>query len=41
MPPKKKMRTEDTDLVWINDEVQLLSETARNFKVKKAYARVD
>ena len=35
------MRTEDTDLFWTNDEVQLLSETARNFKAKKAYAGVD
>ena len=38
---KKEMRTEDTDLFWTNDEVQLLSETARNFKAKKAYAGVD
>ena len=25
MPPKKKMRTKDTHLVWTDDEVQLLS----------------
>ena len=41
MPPKKKMRTEDTHLVWIDDEVQLLLEKARDFKAKKAYAGVD
>ena len=32
MPPKKQMRTEDTHLVWTDDEVKLLSETTRDFK---------
>ena len=34
------MRTEDTHLVWTDYEVQLLLETARDFKAKKVYAGV-
>ena len=34
------MKTEDTHLVWTDDEVQLLLETA-NFRAKKAYEVVD
>ena len=40
MLPKKKMRTEDTHLVWADDEIQLLLETTRDLKAKKAYAGV-
>ena len=35
------MRTEDTHLFWTDDEVQLLLETARDFRAKKAYEVVD
>ena len=35
------MRTEDTHLVWTDGELQLLLETARDFKAKKAYAEVN
>ena len=38
MPPKKKMRAEDIRLVWTDDEVRLLLETTRDFKIKKAHA---
>ena len=41
MPPKKKMRTEDTHLVWTDDKVQLILETTSDFKAKNAYAGVD
>ena len=41
MPPKKKMRTEDTHLFWTDDEVQLLLETTRDSKAKKAYTGLD
>ena len=35
------MRTEDKHLVRTDDEVQLLLETTRDFKAKKAYVGVD
>ena len=41
MPPKKKIRSANTHLVWKDDEVQLLSEITKDFKVKKAYAGVN
>ena len=41
MPPKTKMRTEETHLVWTDHEVQLLLETTRDFEAMKTYARVD
>ena len=41
MPSKKKMRTEDTHLVWADDEIQLLLEATSDFKGKKAYGGVD
>ena len=41
MPPKKKMRNEDTYLVKTDDEVQLLLEATRDFKAKKPYGGVD
>ena len=40
MPPEKKMRTKDTHLVCADDKVQLLLETARDFKAQKAYVGV-
>ena len=40
MPTEKKMRTEDTHLVWADDKVELLLETTRDFKAKKARAGV-
>ena len=41
MSPKENIRTKDTHLVWTDDEAQLLLETTRDFKAKKAYAQVD
>ena len=41
MPPQKKNRTEDTHLIWMNDEVQLLPETIKYFKEKEVFTRVD
>ena len=41
MPPKKKVKTDDTHLVWTVDEVQLLLETTRDFKVGRVYEGVD
>ena len=41
IPPKKKVRTKDTHLVWKDDEVQLLLKTKRDFKARKAYAIKD
>ena len=35
------MRTEDKHLVRTDDEVQLLLETTRDFKAKKAYVGVE
>ena len=32
---KKKVKTDDTDLVWTDDEIQMLLETTRDFKVGK------
>ena len=34
------MRTENMYLVWTDNKVQLLLETTRDFKEKKAYAGV-
>ena len=41
--PQKKMRTEDTQLVWTDDKVQLASEIINDFKTKALvkYAGVD
>ena len=41
--PQKKMRTEDTLLVWTDDKVQLASEIINDFKTKALvkYAGVD
>lgn len=39
MQPKKTCKVEDY-LVWTVNEVQLLVETTRDFKVKKGYKRV-
>ena len=41
MLPKMKMRSEDLDLFWTDDEVHLLLEAARAFKIKKAYVGAD
>ena len=41
MPPEKKIQTGDSHLVWTDDEVQMLLETTREFKVGKAYKGVD
>ena len=41
MSQKENIRTKDTHLVWTDDEAQLLLETIRDFKAKKAYAQVD
>ena len=41
MPPKKKMRNEDTQLVKTDDKVQLLLETTGDFKAKRPYGGVD
>lgn len=41
MPLKKKVKTDDTHLIWSdNDEVKMLK-TNRDFKVGKAYESVD
>ena len=38
MPPKKRVCVEDSkDVVWTDDEVQLLLETVISFKSKKSY----
>ena len=41
--PQKKMRTEDKQLVWTDDKVQLASEIINDFKTKALvkYAGVD
>ena len=41
MPSKKKVKTDDTHLVWKVDEVQMLLETTRDFKVGRVYEGVD
>ena len=41
MPPKRKVKTDDTHLVWTVDEVQLLLETTRDFKFGRVYEGVD
>ena len=41
MPPKKKMGTENTHLLWMDDEVQLSSEATKDFKAKQAHVRVN
>lgn len=38
---KKQIKTYDTHLVRIDDKVQMLLETTRDFKVNKAYEGVD
>ena len=42
MPPKKKVCVEDSkNMVWTDDEVQLLLETVILFKSKKSYEGID
>ena len=42
MPPKKKIKMgEEGDLFWIDDEVELLLVTARDFKAEKEHEAVD
>ena len=41
MSPKKKVKTEDTQFVWEDAEVQLLLETTKDFKAKKMCIEVD
>ena len=42
MPPKKKIKMgEEGDLLWIDDEVELLLVTARDFKVEKEHEAID
>lgn len=41
MLSKKKVKTDDTHLVWKVDEVQMLLETTRDFKVGRGYEGVD
>ena len=39
MPPKKKVKLNESpeiNLIWTDDEVQLLLESVRNFKTQKA-----
>ena len=42
MPPKKNVCVEDRkNMVWTDDEVQLLLETVISFKGKKSYKDID
>ena len=47
MPPKKKLKTTNNEsedsknMVWIDDEVQLLLETLFNIKIEKSYEGID
>ena len=42
MPPKNKVCAKDSNnMVWIDDEVQLLLETVISFKSKKSYEGID
>ena len=42
MPPKKNVCVEDRkNMVWTDDEVQLLLETVISFKGKKSYKGID
>ena len=41
MPSQQKVKTDDTHLVWKVDEVQMLLETTRDFKVGRVYEGVD
>ena len=42
MPPKKKVCVKDSkNMVWTDDEVQLLLETVISFKSKKSYEDID
>ena len=36
-----EVKTDDTHLVWTGDEMQILLETTRDFKVGKVYEDVD
>ena len=40
MPPKK-VKSNDTHQFWTDDEVQMLLEITRDFKVGKVYEGVD
>ena len=40
MPPKKKSKGDDY-LAWIDNEVELLFGSTREFKIKKAYEGVE
>ena len=41
MPPKNKVKTDDTHLALTDDEKQMLLETTRDFKLVRAYEGVD
>lgn len=42
MPPKKKAKQEgEKNLVWTDDEIQLLLETVLDFKTEKSYESID
>ena len=41
MPPKNKVKTDDTHLALRDDEKQMLLETTRDFKLVRAYEGVD
>ena len=42
MPPKRKVCVEDSkNIIWTDDEVQLLLETVISFKSKKSYDEDD
>ena len=41
MPPQKKIKTDDNHVVWTGDEVKMLLETTRDFKVGKAYGGIN